>query len=399
VFIIRWWRYLRGFVVVTLEGRGVERLLNLAVMRGLGFWDLRREKGIARLSLSVSAFRALRPLVRQARCRLRIRKKVGLPFIKLRLRRRWGLAAGAVLFVAVLYLATAMIWQVRVVGLNQLKEGEILELVEQLGIRRGTWKRGLDLSALAEELPRRNSAIAWAGMRLRGILLEVEIVEHLTGTEMDDRPADLVATRDGLIERVVVIEGRAAVQAGDTVSRGDLLIEGIKSLEEGILEPDDQPPPEEVRARGKVEARVWYEAKEPIRLTGISAALTGRSSSAYFLCLRGGERLLWGPRENPYEGARQKSRHFRWGWRNLYLPVEVRINTFYEMRVERQAVPYDEALRLAREKAEEKLLKTAPGKKSWEQLYFEEYKEKKARWVRAVVETREDIGMVKLRRP
>jgi len=69
------------------------------------------------------------------------------------------------------------------------------------------------------------------------------------------------------------------------------------------------------------------------------------------------------------------------------------------MRVERQAVPYDEALRLAREKAEEKLLKTAPGKKSWEQLYFEEYEEKKARWVRAVVETREDIGMVKLRRP
>ena len=83
MFIIRWWRFFRGFVVISLEGRGVERLLNLAVARGIGFWDLQKQKHEARLSVSLASFRALRPLVRKARCRLHIRRKVGLPFIKL----------------------------------------------------------------------------------------------------------------------------------------------------------------------------------------------------------------------------------------------------------------------------------------------------------------------------
>jgi Na+/proline symporter len=98
VFILRWWRFFQGFVVVSLQGRGVERLLNLAVARGIGFWDLQKQKNEARLCLSLASFKALRPLVRQTHCRLHIERKVGLPFIKFRLRRRWGLVVGLVIF-------------------------------------------------------------------------------------------------------------------------------------------------------------------------------------------------------------------------------------------------------------------------------------------------------------
>lgn len=399
MFIIKWWRFLRGFVVISLEGRGVERVLNLAVSRGLGFWDLRKQKDEARLCLGIDSFRALRPLVRQARCRLRIRQKVGLPFIKYRLRRRWGLVAGAVIFVAVLYLATSFVWQIRVIGTNRLEKEEILALVEQCGVRPGIWKREIDLTALAEELPRRNSDIAWAALRLRGVLLEIEIVEHLSEPVPDNRPADLVASRDGLIERVVVIEGRAAVEAGDTVSRGDLLIEGVVSLDQGTPDPEEQPPPGEVRARGKVEARVWYEAREPLELTRISQKPTGRSGSACYLCWDSGRRRLWGPAKNPYRSAKEKSRILKWGWRNLNFPVELETRTYYELQVELKEVPYSEALRQSREKAVRKLQEEIPGKDGWEQLYFEEYREKEGGWVRAVVEKKEEIGMLKLRRP
>ena len=399
MFIIKWWRFLRGFVVISLEGRGVERLLNLAVSRGLGFWDLRKQKDEACLCLGLDSFRALRPLVRQTRCRLRIRQKVGLPFIKYRLRRRWGLAAGAVIFIAVLYLATSFVWHIRIVGTDRLEKEEILALVEQCGVRPGIWKGKIDLAALAEELPRRSSEIAWAALKLRGILLEIEIVEHLSEPVPDDRPADLVASRDGLVERVVVIEGRAAVKVGDTVSRGDLLIEGVVSLDQGILDPEEQPPPQEVRARGKVEARVWYEAREPLKLTGITKTATGCSSRVCYLRWKNGRRRLWGPGKNPYRNAKKETRVLKWGWRNLNLPVELEIRTYYELQVELQEVPYSEALRRSREKAVRKLRKEIPGKKGWEQLYFEEYREKETGWVRAVAEKREEIGMVKLRRP
>ncbi len=398
MFIIRWWRFFRGFVVISLRGRGVERLLNLAVSRGIGFWDLQKQKNEARLSVSLASFRALHPLVRKTRCRLRIRRKAGLPFIIYRLRRRWGLVAGAFFFVAALYLATSLVWDVRISGTRHLKEAEILALAEQLGIRPGVWKWKLKLSELEEEFPRRHSAIAWAGLRFRGILLEIEIVEHLPGATADDRPADLVASKDGLIERILVLEGKAAVEVGDTVSKGDLLIEGIVGLEEGILDPDEPAPVQEVRARGEVEARVWYEAREPLKLRQLSREFTGASQKSIYLRWKEKQLRLWGPPRNPYSSARQEVRIAGWRWRNLSFPVEVITLTYLEQRIVQKTIPRNEALRMARQEARQKLRAQLPEGVTFERIYEEEYTEKETEWIRVVGETREEIGMVKLRR-
>ncbi len=401
MFIIRWWRFLRGFVVISLEGRGVERLLNLAVARGIGFWDLQKQKEEAHLSVSLASFRALRPLVRKARCRLHIRRKVGLPFIKYRLRRRWGLVAGALFFIAALYLATSVVWYIQVSGTRRLEKEEVLALVDDLGIRPGVWKWKLDLPGLAEELPRRNKAIAWAGLRLRGILLEIEIVEHLPEILEDNRPADLVASKDGLVERIVVIEGKAVVDVGDTVSKGDLLIEGITDLEEGILEPEEQQSrAREIRAQGEVEARVWYETREPLKLEQVTITLTGKSRSSYHLRWnRKNQWRLWGPSTNPYSLAREEVRSSTWRWRNLSVPVEVIKVAYLEQAVDRQRISRDEALQLAREEARRKLRAQLPEGVSVKAIYDQEFTENEVEWIRAVAETREEISTPVPRRP
>ena len=105
-------------------------------------------------------------------------------------------------------------------------------MAAELGLRPGVWKRNLDLSELEEELARRHGEIAWAGIRVRGTVLEIEIVEHLPEPGLDNRPADLVAAKDGLILRILALEGTAAVAPGDTVAKGDLLIAGMVSAPE-----------------------------------------------------------------------------------------------------------------------------------------------------------------------
>ena len=399
MFIIRWWRFLRGFVVISLQGRGVERLLNLAVSRGIGFWDLQKQKNEARLSVSLASFRALRPLLRKARCRLRIRRKVGLPFVIYRLRRRWGLVAGALFFVAALYLATSLVWEVRVTGNRHLGEAEILALAEQLGIRPGAWKWKLNLSELEEELPRRHKDIAWAGLRFYGTVLEIEIAEHLPELTVDQRPADIVAAKDGLVERVLVIEGRAVVKVGDTVSKGDLLIEGVVPIEEGFLEPGETAPVKEVRARGEVEARIWYEVRVPLKLRQLSRELTGASQKSVYLRWQDKQWRLWGPAQNPYPSARQEARVFSWRWRSFSFPVELVTFTYLEQRIIQKTFSRDEALKAARQEARQRLQAQLPKGVAIERLYEQEYSENGTDWIRVVGETREGIGMVKLRRP
>lgn len=399
MFIIKWWRFCRGYLVISLKGRGVERLLNLAIMRGIGFWDLQKMQPGARFSIYLTSFKVLRPLIRKTRCHLHIVHKVGLPFWKYRLRRRWGLVVGVVLFIAALYTSTSLVWFVRVTGNKDLEEAEVLQLVEQLGIRPGVWKRKLNLPELEEELARMHGDIAWAGIRVRGTLVEIEIVEHLPEPEIDDRPADIVAAKDGLIERILVLAGVAAVAPGDTVSKGDILIRGMHTFEGTTLPEDEQSPEVKVRARGEVEARVWYEVCVEIAQKELIRTETGQYRKEYYLQWPDGKLPLWRTRQIPFDNSRQEVIKWSWRWRNLSLPVELVTVTIREVLIEVRELPRDEALQKARDEAVMELRRQLPAETPVGQLYFQEYTENARERLRAVAETREDITEIRILRP
>ena len=77
----------------------------------------------------------------------------------------------------------------------------------------------------------------------------------------------------------------------------------------------------------------------------------------------------------------------------------IRDSTYLEQLIDQKAISHDEALRLARQEARQKLRALVPEGISFEQLYYQEYKENETEWVRAVAETREEISTMKLRRP
>lgn len=395
MFIIKWWRFCRGYLVISLKGRGVERLLNLAIARGIGFWDLKKQPVGAQLSIDLSSFKALRPLLRQTRCRLHIVRKAGLPFWKLRLRRRWGLAVGVLLFVVAIYLATAVVWQVRVSGADRLDEAEVLALARQMGIRPWVWKRDLNLPELEEELARRHADITWAGIRLRGTLVEIEIVEHLREPEIDRGPADLVAAKDGLIVRILVLDGEAQVAPGDTVVKGELLIRGVLIVPDPALPLEEQSAPVLVRARGEVEARVWYEAVAPLNQTAIEKIDTSQSRKSYTLKWADGSLRLGGPQQNPFDKSRQEVVKWRWRWRNFSLPVELVIVAYHEILIKEKEISRSVALQQARNDALAQLRRQLPEEVAVDQLYFQEFTEQSREWVRAVAETREDIAKIR----
>jgi len=392
VFIINWWRFCRGYLVISLRGRGVERLLNLAIARGIGFWDLKRQASGAQLSINLSSFKALRPLVRQTRCRLHIVRKAGLPFWKLRLRRRWGLVAGVLIFGAALYFSTAVVWQVRIIGTEHIDEAEVLELAGQLGLRPGVWKRSLDLAGLEEALARRHPDITWASIRLRGTLALIEIVEQLPEPEIERGPADLVAAKDGLITRVLVLDGEAVVAPGDTVVKGDLLIRGALVVPDHSPGEEQQPEAIPVRARGEVEARVWYEAVAPINRVVPQHIDTGASTKSYLLSWPGKSLRLFGPAESPFDKSRQEVVKWRWRWRNLSLPVELVTVVYHEVHITEKVISESEALQQSRDRAMELLKRQLPEGVKVEQLYFQEFREQSQDYVRAVAETLENIA-------
>ncbi len=393
MFLIRWWRFCRGYLVIMISGQGVERFLNLALTRGMGFWDLQKRPEGAQLSISLSSFRRIRPLIRKSRCRLRIVRKIGLPFEKTRLRRRRGLVLGALFFLGAFYLSTSFVWFIEVTGNKTISESEMLQLVEQLGIRPGIWKKKIDLLELEQDITRRHSGISWAGCRFQGTLLKIEIVEHLVEPEPDFSPLDLVAAKDGLIERVLIIEGQAVVKPGDTVSKGDLLIRGIRIYGDPLFPEEELPPPEIVRARGEVEARVWYEARVPANTRQRVRVESGDRKTQCCLRWPEGRFHLWGVRHDPYNIYRRETSLYSLKWRNLTFPVEMIFTRYYEIIIEVREIPPEQALLLSRAEASRQIRRQIPEGVTAGETIFEEYTEHAQTWVRATAEARENIAV------
>ena len=88
-----------GYLVISLKGRGVARLLNLTTQNDIHFWDLRYRENVVTVKIRPRDFKKLRPLLRKTSCSVRIPEK-GTPFVILQGWRRKGLMIGIVLFVS-----------------------------------------------------------------------------------------------------------------------------------------------------------------------------------------------------------------------------------------------------------------------------------------------------------
>ncbi|HHY92446.1 MAG TPA: sporulation protein YqfD [Firmicutes bacterium] len=336
MFILRLWFWLRGQVAVEVEGKGAERLLNLALSRGIYLWNVHWLGGRLYFCVGTRGFFRLRPLVRGSHLRLHIRSKGGLPFWLRRLRRRQTLLAGAAFFLVALYAWAACVWSVEVKGSrNAAQAQELVTLLGEKGVNRGVLKERIDLAGIEHEVLARFSDLAWARAYFTGTRFTLEVVPKLLPPPVEG-PGHLVARRDGVVLEVFVLAGTGKVEKGATVRAGQVLISG---------EQGGQP----VAARGRVRARVWYEAYREGRPEETLLTRTGRSARARLVRALNKEYLLDGPSTPPFSRYEvETSVKTVLGWRNLRAPVEIIERVYHELNeVKRPLSAEESAERLA----------------------------------------------------
>ncbi len=391
---IRWLlNLLLGYVVIEAEGGGVEKLFNLALSRGILFWNVRRRGDKTVFSTYPDNFPLLRPLSRKAGCPIRIQGKAGFPFLFYRFKKRRGLVAGLILFFLFLYTASGFIWFIEITGAEELAEESLRATAEDLGLSPGTLKRGLDFYSLEREFLLARRDLSWVGFEIRGTKLEIRVVEKtLPEEDFRDVTSDLVASKDGLIEKILVLSGEARVEAGDTVREGEILVSGILTAHyqegEEVIEGEAGA----VRARGEVWARVWYEFSAAYPLTEYTRERTGNRTAFHTLSFLGREIHLGAP-SSPYGNYEVEEIKRRVKWRNLDTPVEFMTLYYYEVEVTARELSRDEALFKAGEELFARAQKALPPEAEIAGHRREELppREGKLR-LRLVIETRENIA-------
>lgn len=311
-------RFLSGWLTVEIRGEKPERLLDRALAAGLSLHDTRwLEPGRLLTKLILAELRQLAALARPAGCRLRVRRRQGLPFLLRSLRRRPLLPAAALLFLPLLAFLCSLVAEVEVtspVPLDPREQVLVSELARSAGVRAGRSRWVMDLEAAEDAIRQGFPRLIYTEILCHGNRLEIAVVRRIDVAEEEQirPPGDLVSAADGVIVDVLVQRGTAQVVPGQRVRPGQVLISGDFGGEyQG--------------AAGIVTARVFGAGYGECPLEEIMPTLTGRSTQQVRLARTGadeGVKLLG--RDSPYRQEQaSRTRRQLCLWRKIPLPVEI----------------------------------------------------------------------------
>lgn len=237
---IKIWNYLKGYVIIRVEGLTLERLLNLGATYNIYLWDIKRHSNIMlEMKTTTLGFKELKKIVKKVGCRIEIQEKKGLPFLFKKLQKRKMLAIGFLLFCIIVFLLTSTIWKIEIIGNEQTPRAEIISLLEENNIKIGKNKYKIDKEVIKNILVNKFDYFSFVSSNIKGTVLTIEVKEQDLLPERVDKsfPCNVVAKRKGIIVKMIARNGRNLVEKGDVVEEGGILITGIldNELTEDIM--------------------------------------------------------------------------------------------------------------------------------------------------------------------
>ena len=223
-------RLMFGYVRIEVEGYYIEQFINMCKEQKILIWNLKKEKGIKLyLNVGIRDFKSLSGICKKTRCKVRIQKKKGIPFVLYRYKKRKIFAFFLILLLISIIVSSNYVWNIDV----NIEEGETMENVvedlEGLGLKKGINKREIDANKIITEMRLKRNDISWMGMDIKGTNVIVKIVKVHERPEIIDNSeyCNIVAKKGGVITKIVAQNGTALVNVGDTVKKGDIVIQGI----------------------------------------------------------------------------------------------------------------------------------------------------------------------------
>jgi similar to stage IV sporulation protein len=293
------WSLLKGYVIIRVTGRAVEDFINEAYTSGVELWNLQRidERSILG-HIYLQDLPEIGKMLKRTDCTGRIERKIGLPFLIMKLSRRKGFAIGAILFSVILYLLSSFVWFVNVTGCDKMSPDTILEFIAKQGVKAGVLRREVDSTSLGRAILAEFPGLAWVGVHIKGTTVNIEVAEK-TLPQARSGITHLVAAEDALVTNMIVLAGEPLVSEGDTVAKGQMLVTGIIISPYGY-EDTDRDKRHVINAKGVVIGRVWRTYQGVLELVQEFETETGRVEKAGRLSF-GPYELRIGPESAPFQ--------------------------------------------------------------------------------------------------
>lgn len=287
------WNFASGYVKIGIMGDYPERIVNRALDAGMPVYDASFEdSGRLVCCVPMRSFKTLRRCARGSGCKVAVLSKRGLPYLYLRLRREYILAAFALAAAAVLVLALSRLWRIDI-DYGGADKASVDAALAGMGLRVGMALKDIEPKIINSELGSLKGVVNAKAVRhgvvlCIGISAEGQLTAGNAEAASNVSPSSIYADRDCVIASISVTSGAAAVTEGEAVKSGQLLISGdLGSLKEGYS----------VSAEGEVYGRLLYRATGTAERMRTEYRRDGRTAEVIAIVLFGKELLF----NLPYE--------------------------------------------------------------------------------------------------
>ncbi len=107
--------YILGYVNIVVEGFFIEKFINKCISKRIFFWNTKRSRStIFSANIGVNNYRDVVKIAKECKCRTKINKKRGLPFIINRYRKRKMFAVALVLITVAIFTVSNFIWNIEI---------------------------------------------------------------------------------------------------------------------------------------------------------------------------------------------------------------------------------------------------------------------------------------------
>lgn len=270
-------KYKNAIVTIEIKSKRPEKFINLLWENGVNVKDLKKvDITTMIMDVSLKDYFTVCDVCKRTKTKIKIIDRKGVSFFIIKTRKRKTLIGGIFIFGVVIYLLSTFIWFIDINTEKSMTPFELRTQLKGMGVKPGINKKDIDVYKIEEELLKKNDDIMWVRTRIEGSKLVIKIAERQQPPkiEEDENPCNLIAKKDGEVVRLYSSAGTAAVECGDIVKKGDILIKGEQGKEESVYP---------VHAEGSVIAKTFHERIQEAPLKKNEKVRTGEKDKSIYI--------------------------------------------------------------------------------------------------------------------
>lgn len=222
--------WLGGEVELRVCGAELERFLNRCAAAGIQPRAMHRTQiDEMTVRLSPKDFHRLGRWKKRTRCRIHITRRIGAPFLWKRCRGRIGIWAGLLVVLLTCFELRTRIWVIETSFPEGVDGAAVMRDLTELGVHAGMRAKEVDSAQLRLEMMAERDDLSFFAANVNGSVLRIVTGAAKETPEVENKATvrDVVAVKDGVIQRQIVRRGTAQCIPGDAVVRGQILVDAL----------------------------------------------------------------------------------------------------------------------------------------------------------------------------